>query len=84
MLQLGDGTMDGTGVYVRYKGWKAKWDSWARLEHTRRITPETRAERARMSVEFNNKADEAKRRQRSREAAGIGTGATHQSVDRYY
>ena len=77
VLELGDGSVDGHDVYVHYPGWNAKWDSWARLEHTRRITGESREEQARMAEELDTKAKEAKKKQRGREAAGIGTAATH-------
>ena len=69
VLQLGDGR-DGQDVYMHYLGWNKKWDSWARLEHTRRVTPESRAEQARMDDELKQSH---KKKQRSREVAGVGT-----------
>ena len=73
VLQLGDGQVAGQDVFVHYLGWNKKWDSWAKLEHTRPITADSRAEQARMVEEFEQKQNKSSKKQKSREEAGIGT-----------
>ena len=65
VLQLGDGSVDGEyeSVFVHFVGWNKNKDSWSRLEHTRPITEESRAEQASMKEHYNRQlADRQKRR----------------------
>jgi len=50
VLELGDGKVDGHGVFVQYQD--SEQDGWVRLEHARPITPESRAEQARLKEKF--------------------------------
>ena len=74
VLKLGDGR-SGQDVFVHYQGWNKKWDSWALLTHTRPIDAETRAEQARMAADFDNNRNASNKKQKKREAAGMGTTA---------
>jgi len=81
VLELGDGSVDGEDVFVHYQGWPRSWDTWVRLECTRPITPESRAEQARMAEEFKQRHNTSKKKQRTREQAATGRPhGTHESA----
>lgn len=69
VLQVGDGSVDGEDLYVHFVGWNKKHDMWYRLEHTRPITPETRAEQERMKVDYDKRVLERAQRRSTRQGA---------------
>ena len=77
VLELGDEQQrkDGQDVFVHYQGWSKAWDNWARLEHTRADTPESRAEQVRMKAEFIASKSKTKGDKKKREDTGTGTAA---------